>query len=286
MRYNRWLSFRRRLPATESVAARHADGSGPTHLPAHSYDETFYRYIQRGSIRSAQRIVPVLQDALPIGSVLDVGCGAGAWLAVYRKLGISDYQGVDGDYVKPASLLVPPETFTARDVAQPFDLGRRFDLVQCLEVGEHIASEFSLTLVANLVRHSDCVLFSAAIPGQGGENHLNEQTYEFWRRLFAAHGYAPYDFLRPQLRGDSDVEIWYRQNAILYVAEPAQSHLPVPVLQTRVPDGQPIANIASFPYRLRAKLLALLPVPWLTQLSVIKHRCILHFHSSEESPGV
>jgi hypothetical protein len=171
-------------------------------------------------------------------------------------------------------------------VSRPFDLGRRFSLAQCLEVGEHIAPEASAVLVANLVKHSDCVLFSAAIPGQGGENHVNERPYEFWRALFAEHGYAPYDFLRPLLRGASGVEIWYRQNAVLYVAGRARSQMPAAILQTRVPDGQPIADFSSLSYRWRTKILALLPVPWLTQLSVIKHRCILLFHSSEEPTGV
>ncbi|HVW76158.1 MAG TPA: class I SAM-dependent methyltransferase [Alloacidobacterium sp.] len=240
----------------------------------YAYDATFYQYLQKGALRSAQIVVPLVMDWLKIKSILDVGCGAGAWLSVYQRQGIAASYGVDGDYVRPESLLIPQASFIPRDVSQPFDLGERFDLVQCLEVGEHIPNASSKTLVANLVKHSDRVLFSAAVPGQGGENHINEQTYEFWRAHFAAHGYVPYDFLRPLLRG-TDVESWYRYNSVLYIAKDAQMNLPADIARTRIPDHAPIPNIAGLPYRLRTRVLAMLPVRWLTRLAVLKHQSLL-----------
>jgi hypothetical protein len=250
--------------------------------PAHAYDLTFYRYIQRGATSSAEVIVPLLTKHLQIASVLDVGCGAGAWLAVYRKLGIPTCIGVDGDYVNRSSLLIPPETFAAHDVSQSFDLSQRFDLVQCLEVGEHIGPGDSRTLIGNLVRHSDCVLFSAAIPGQGGENHVNEQTYEFWRGLFTEQGYTAFDLLRPLIQDLAGVETWYRHNTILYVADRRVGQLPAAVAQTKVPDGEPIADVSSVLYRMRTRMLAVLPVSWLSQLAVLKHRCTLFFRPVAE----
>lgn len=241
----------------------------------YSYDETFYRYIQRGALRSAQVVVPFVVDRLKINSVLDVGCGAGAWLVEYRKQGIPACLGVDGDYVKASSLLIPATDFIARDISKAFDLGQCFDLVQCLEVGEHIEMVASKVLVANLVRHSDRILFSAAVPGQGGENHINEQPYEFWRGLFAEHGYAPYDFLRPLLRGVTTVESWYRHNTMLYVANRSRTHLLTAVMQTHIPDKEPIADVSSFSYKLRKRVLSVLPVMWLSRLAVLKHRFTL-----------
>ncbi|AXC14568.1 hypothetical protein ACPOL_5318 [Acidisarcina polymorpha] len=241
----------------------------------YAYDGTFYRYIQDGAVRSARVIAPLVVDRLGTSSLLDVGCGAGAWLSEYRKLGVQPCLGVDGDYVKAADLLVPQETFIARDISLPFDLMERFALVQCLEVGEHIETAASGTLVANLVRHGDCILFSAAIPGQGGENHINERPYEFWRALFAEHGYMPYDFLRPLLRRAKEVEIWYRHNVMLYVAASRHGTLPVEVSQSRVPDNEPIANVCSPLYRMRTAILAGLPVSWLSHLAILKHRSIL-----------
>ena len=195
--------------------------------------------------------------------------------AKYHQQGIPDCLGVDGNYVKASALLIPPATFIAHDISQPFDLGRRFDLVQCLEVGEHVEPLASRTLVANLVRHSDCVLFSAAIPGQGGENHINEQPYEFWRGLFAEHEYAPYDLLRPLLRRATEVEVWYRHNTLLYVAKQSQSHLFPAVARTRIPHKKAIADVSSLAYKLRTRMLAVLPVTWLSRLAILKHRSIL-----------
>jgi hypothetical protein len=60
------------------------------------------------------------------------------------------------------------------------------------------------------------VLFSAAIPGQGGNNHVNEQWQSYWADRFAAHGYGPRDIVRPAVRDDRSVAYWYRQNAVLY----------------------------------------------------------------------
>ena len=246
-----------------------------TEATGYAYDETFFRYLQQGSTRSAEVIVPIILDRLKISSVLDVGCGAGAWLAQYRKAGLPRSIGVDGDYVTASSLLIPSSAFVPFDIVQPFDLGERFDMVQCLEVGEHVPTDSSRTLIANLVLHSDIILFSAAVPGQGGENHINEQPYEFWRSLLAAHGFSPYDFLRPLIRGNSHVEPWYRHNAILYVAENARASLPPAVAATRVPDQDKIPNVAGTMYRLRTRILAKLSVQTLSRLAILKHNWLI-----------
>src|SRR6266480_3717854 len=103
----------------------------------HIYDKLFYDYISAGSTRSALVVVPLVMQTLKPSSVLDVGCGAGAWLAAYGRSPLSDYLGIDGSYVTQDSLLIPPDKFQPQDIGREFDLGRRFDLVQCLEVAEH-----------------------------------------------------------------------------------------------------------------------------------------------------
>lgn len=239
------------------------------------HDEKFYRYIQKGAARSARVIAPLILQRLQVRSVLDVGCGTGAWLAEYSRLGIPLCLGVDGDYVRQSFLLVPPTNFMPVNVSQPFDLGQRFDLVQCLEVAEHIDPAASSTLIENLAKHGDFVMFSAATPGQGGENHLNEQSYEFWRAIFAERGYSPYDFLRPRLQGKKAVEIWYRHNTILYVADCARARLTDDIAATKVPESRSIANVAGYIYRFRCRMLAMLPVAWVSRLAVLKRHCIM-----------
>ncbi len=237
----------------------------------HTYDTLFFDYIQAGSSRSARTVLPLVLAGLPISSVLDVGCGAGAWLREYAALGISDVLGVDGDYVQRDRLLIPGERFIARDLAQPFDLGRRFDLVQCLEVAEHLPRDRAATLVENLTRHGDVVLFSAAVPGQGGEHHVNEQPYGYWRDLFAAQGYRLFDWLRPQLQDQPTVESWYRYNSLIFVHDRSIAALPPAIATTRLADAAPVPDVAPLVYRTRTALMRQLPPTLLSALAVIKH---------------
>ena len=241
----------------------------------HTYDTLFFDYIQAGSGRSAKTVLPLVLAGLPTDSVLDVGCGAGAWLREYAALGIHDLLGVDGEYVRPEQLLIPSEHFLARNLAQPFDLGRRFDLVQCLEVAEHLSADYAATLVDNLIRHGDCVLFSAAVPGQGGEYHVNEQPYAYWRALFAARGYRLFDWLRPQLRSRREVEPWYRYNLLLFVQDRHIPQLPLAIVATRIADTVPVPDVAPLSDRLRKAVMRRLPSALLSPLAVIKHHLVI-----------
>jgi SAM-dependent methyltransferase len=243
------------------------------------YSDTFYRYIESGSLRSAAAIVPLVLRELSPMSVLDVGCGAGAWLSEYQNHGIADFLGVDGAYVQPRSLLISAERFKSLDVAGPFDLGRRFDIVQCLEVGEHLPESCSNTLVENLTTHGDKIVFSAATPGQGGENHINEQSPEFWRLLFARHGYKPFDPFRPIITGNAAVESWYRRNIILYVATTSIPGLSATVRHSAIPDDRTIPVMASWTHRILARLLSLLPVWCVSKIALVKHKIIIAYRS-------
>ncbi len=141
--------------------------AGPS-LMTHTYKSDFFREISEYSRRSAQEIVPLIVEIVEPRSVIDVGCGTGTWLSVFKDLGIDDVWGVDGDYVDRSLLQIPPERFMARDLAQPFVLDRVFDLVICLEVAEHLPPESAGTFVNSLVKLGPVILFSAAIPHQGG----------------------------------------------------------------------------------------------------------------------
>jgi SAM-dependent methyltransferase len=157
--------------------------------------------------------------------VLDVGCGVGGWVATWLGSG-ADAIGVDGDYVPRDQLCIPDDRFISHDLSTPLDLGRRFDLVTCLEVAEHLPPEAAATIVDSLCRHADVIVFSAAIPGQGGTGHINERWPSFWAELFATHGYRPHDLLRSRLWWDTRCEWWYRQNVLVFAAdEVAHKHV-------------------------------------------------------------
>lgn len=180
------------------------------------YDKSFYLKHQASARSSAEATVSLLAELAPLRSVLDLGCGLGTWLAALRSRGILDVRGVDGDYVRRDLLEIPSESFTVGDLTQPLALGRTFDLAMSLEVAEHLPGAAGPVLVESLTRHAPLVLFSAAVPGQGGENHINCRWPEYWATLFSERGYDVIDCLRPRLWGRLDVDWWYQQNMLLF----------------------------------------------------------------------
>lgn len=199
------------------------------------YDDAFYDHQSTNSRAAAAVVLGRLDADYHFESVLDVGCGVGTWLSACVEMDKTDILGVDGDYVNRDLLQIPRETYQPADLSQPLDLGRRFDLVMSLEVAEHLPTETSETFVQSLARHSDAVLFSAAIPMQGGTHHVNEQWCEFWQGHFDAAGFEPVDFLRDELWHDERVPFWYRQNMCFFRKRDAGR----PILSGRGATGFP-----------------------------------------------
>jgi len=243
----------------------------------HEYADEFFEYIERGSVVSARKFSSYLTPLLGVSSILDVGCGRGAWLREWRNAGVGIAQGVDGPYVRRQSLLIPIQDFTAVDLSRKFDLGRRYDLVASLEVAEHLPRSCSETFVSSLVTHADLVLFSAATPGQGGENHINERPLSFWQGIFKTMGFEAYDIIRPVFRADRSVEPWYRFNTVLYANERIRPSLPSAVARARVEPGR-LNEIGDIGWHARKSILRLLPNTTVTLLSKWNYRRLNRAH--------
>jgi 2-polyprenyl-3-methyl-5-hydroxy-6-metoxy-1,4-benzoquinol methylase len=159
------------------------------------------------SSATAEIVVPILIDWYGPKSVLDLGCNVGWWLHWFWMNGIQDFIGIDGDNF--FSVTAPKSIVMAYDLTKSLDLIRKFDLVLCLEVAEHLSEPD--VIVETCIRHSDLIFWSAATPGQGGFNHVNEQPNEYWIEKFAKHGYSARKLadLLPELPHD-----YYRKNAI------------------------------------------------------------------------
>ena len=183
-----------------------------------NYTDSFYQALKEGAARSAAAIVPLVLDQTGARSVVDVGCGSGEWLRGFRACGVGDSLGIEGEW---AAGELAEFRFLAADLSNPLTVDRQFDLATCLEVGEHLPAHSASTLVASLTRLAPIVMFSAAIPHQGGVDHLNEQWPEYWAALFRAHGYRPIDSIRPAVWTRNDVEWWYAQNTLLFATDDA-----------------------------------------------------------------
>jgi SAM-dependent methyltransferase len=180
------------------------------------YSSEFYSIQQSGSVASADIVVPHVLSLFPVSSVVDVGCGVGGWLEIFDRHGIKDYLGVDGNYVPRNMLRIPKDRYLAADLRALPKLNRSFDLACSLEVAEHLPAECSQQFVAVLVSAAPVVLFSAAVPRQGGTSHLNEQWPSYWASLFARHGYVAVDCVRPAIYENERIEWWYRQNLLVF----------------------------------------------------------------------
>ena len=182
-----------------------------------NYERSFYQTMADGATGSSAVVVPLILEYVTPTSIVDVGCGPGGWLAEFRRHGIEDVLGIDGPWVDPAMLEIPKERFRVADVGQPIQESRRFDLVVSLETGEHLPPESAATFVKSLVGLGSLIVFSAAIPFQGGNNHFNEQWPDYWASLFDAHGYTFVDCVRPRIWNNPNVEWWYAQNTFFVV---------------------------------------------------------------------
>jgi hypothetical protein len=239
-------------------------------MAEHVYNTDFYDYIDDGSRASARTVAPLLRAEMTINSLLDVGAGHGAWAAEWMAAGVADVLAVDGDYVTVDRLQVPPAHFQAHDLTTPLALSRTFDLVQSLEVAEHLPADKAAMFVETLTRHGDVVLFSAAVPHQGGEHHVNEQPPEYWRQLFAARGFAPFDWLRPRIADQAQVKAWYRFNSFVYANAAGQARLSASVLAARIADGTPLSMGGDFAWNARRAMVRLIPTALVKPVAMAK----------------
>lgn len=203
------------------------------------YKDSFFQNRHAATFAAAKTILGLVREVLPpLHSAVDIGCGVGSWLAAARELGVEEILGMDGKWVNRAQLQIPQDCFIERDLDQEIDVARRFDLAISLEVAEHLAPQRAQGFVHSLTALADFVLFSAAVPGQGGTGHVNEQWQDFWLALFAGEGFTALDLVRRATWDEPAIPLWYKQNTLLYVKN------------ERLPDLAPRVKEPGLPLRI------------------------------------
>jgi SAM-dependent methyltransferase len=181
------------------------------------YKEKSYKSRDLETRNSAEVIVPFVLDIIPVESVIDIGCGVGTWLSVFQNNGVKEIFGIEGHWLPKKYLVIPEKFFLNHDLRKPLKLGRTFDLAISLEVAEHIPASSAQFFVDMLTSLAPAVLFSAAIPGQGGIGHVNEQWPDYWIEMFRKKGYESIDIVRRKVWNDKHVTWWYAQNTFLFL---------------------------------------------------------------------
>ena len=180
-----------------------------------NYDNKFYSDIAT-RLDSSKEILNFFFNILKPKSVLDVGCGRGAWLKTAKELGVNTIYGIDGNW-NDGKEIDKEIVFKSVELNNSFNLDRQFDLTLCLEVVEHLKKDSAENIISSLVKTSNIILFSAAFKYQGGVGHVNENLHSYWANLFFKYNFLPFDIVRPIFWDNKKVAYWYRQNTFLYV---------------------------------------------------------------------
>lgn len=147
------------------------------------YDKNFFLENIEINEEVAEKSVPIIMKYFKPKKVIDFGCGPGVFLREFEKKGVK-VLGIDGSTPARENAVIDKEKILVKDLRQEVDIEGKFDLTICFEVAEHVETKYSETLVKNITKNSNTVLFTAAKKGQGGTDHINEQHPEFWIRLF------------------------------------------------------------------------------------------------------
>ena len=183
------------------------------------YSASFFEAIDRTSSASAAVFAPLLVSLFMPQRVLDVACGTGAWLRAFKAQGVGYTLGIEGPWTDATEVGRQMDRLVIADLSSGFPTlsGARFDLAISIEVAEHLDRTREQDLVRFLTSHADVIVFSAAIPGQGGTHHVNERWQSHWANLFGGRGYHVVDEIRRFLWEDDRIDPCLRQNLLVYV---------------------------------------------------------------------
>lgn len=183
------------------------------------YDSWFYEYSDERMMRSVDAVADSIITFFKPSTVIDVGCGSGALLSYLHSHSINveglEYSEAALDLCRSRGLNVTKFDLEKDAIVKP----KRFDLVVSTEVAEHLPESCADRYVDLLCNISDKVLITAATPGQGGTDHVNEQPHEYWIEKFRARKFAYDHGLSEKFKSnwkEKGTAWWYYRNVMVF----------------------------------------------------------------------
>ena len=179
----------------------------------------YYKERNKRTEYAAQEVMRILSEYINPNSVVDIGGGVGTWVkCAMKQFGINENDALLIENPSVGEFLeIPNSSFLSQDLENEIRIEKKFDMAISLEVAEHLSANRAESFIQNITELSNVVLFSAALPFQGGKGHINERPLSFWCELFRRNSYMAYDVIRPIIQNDKDIDYWYRQNLVLFV---------------------------------------------------------------------
>lgn len=217
----------RRIVVAVPPAQRLRAGLGARALqvaaPDDHYDRAFYEDLEASWGDTGAVIARSIVDAFAPRTLVDLGCGAGRIISAARDLGV-DVVGIERSEAGRRACARRGLVVHDLDLTTPFDAAERacfhgFDVAVCTEVAEHLPATAADDLVARLAHLAPVVVFTAATPGQGGADHVNEQPHAYWITRFRDHGFGLDETIAEDWRRTwrtAGIEPWYPANLMIY----------------------------------------------------------------------
>ncbi len=183
------------------------------------YNADYFYIVDEDAKLGASIIADYIARTFHPKSVLDVGCGTGTLMNSLASLQIA-VKGLE--YSEAALRFCRKRKLNV----QKFDLENdiltkveQFDLVVSMEVAEHLPASVSDRYIDLLTQSANRVVFTAATPGQGGHDHVNEQPHEYWIDKFSRRNFRYNEPLSLKWREEwskTTIPFWYSHNLMIF----------------------------------------------------------------------
>jgi 2-polyprenyl-3-methyl-5-hydroxy-6-metoxy-1,4-benzoquinol methylase len=151
------------------------------------YGDEFFKKRVSYNKRSKILIESIVEMYHP-SSYIDCGAALGDLVNEALNKQIDAY-GVEGNELCFPYLQCPKEKMLIFDLSNPLLLDKKFDVLTCLEVAEHIEELFVDIFVENICKLSDILIISICDYGPTTKIHPTVKSHNWWIPKFQKHNF-------------------------------------------------------------------------------------------------